>query len=321
MEQYLFLNNNVVVNRLKQKGAAYKLDKEYEYDVATNTTIFYKVSRDEDAGPLRALDFAILDAVYYIYFNFSIYRNQFAISNLIRVLTGETTSSISKQRIEKYNSAIERLMKTRISIDYTQEYELRNDGEKNEDAKIVERPLLQLEKIGKNKYRITAMPPLYEYSEINKQIRAIPSELFYAKELKKRNTDRSILIKYYIIHEIEVMKYRRSVKYSNNKMKNYDINTIHYFIKNIHKKDCDRGLLTQIDWTPNEDDEDDTIFVRYPVQLNEHITTSSGLHTIKDVTETTRAYLQFLKKHKYIKDFSEKKRSDSGSVIGFSINL
>ena len=150
-----YINNTKITNQLKYKGSIHTIDKAYGTDIAKNTEIIYSIERDDGIEPLNSLDFLILDAVYLIYNDTRTYDRQFTVNKLIQAITGTPVRSISEKRLEKYTKELKKLMKTRITIDFTNEAMLRNvsdpigndDEDDEEDAltAIVNRPLLSLE--------------------------------------------------------------------------------------------------------------------------------------------------------------------------------
>ena len=406
MEDYFYINNTNITNSLKRKGSRYDIGEEgYRINVGEKTeTVVIKnkngsethkkvvtkletsfiIDRDEGVEPLNSLDFLIIDAVYYILNNYIVYNDEFTVNKLIHVITGSSSGSISQSRIELYRKELEKLMNTRITI-YCEEEAKQRDVEIS-DFNFKDQPLLDLEEtkitvkkkaedeqreVVKYKYRIKNTPVLYRYSEINNQVNSIPMDIFCANPMD-RITDRALLIKYYLLHEIDVGKYIARKKYlAENRYKKKDKQpedqkseqadkkkgekseeenseqtdkqnskkpvdqtregsnisfSISLFTKTVRHDKCDSGLLTEIDWYPEpkseNDDESDDEYVTNKIKkrssLSEIINTPSGLHTIKDVNNIVKKYLDLFKENGFIKDY-EVKLSAKGKVLGYTI--
>jgi len=326
-----YINNTKITNQLKYKGSIHTIYKAYGTDIAKNTEIIYSIERDDGIEPLNSLDFLILDAVYLIYNDTRTYDRQFTVNKLIQAITGTPVRSISEKRLEKYTKELEKLMKTRITIDFTNEAMLRNvsdpvendDEEDEEDAltAIVNRPLLSLEKQeGTNNYRIIKMPPLYLYSKINNQVLSIPHDIFYADSDVKRITDRTMLIKYYLIREITVKKHLSKNHPQNAKKDDANCIYLSLFTKSYRSNICDNGMLTQLDWFPHETENEPDAVKNY-CDLSKVISTTTGLHTIKDINKIATRYLDVFKNKGFIKDYEIEKNGKKGAMSGYIIKF
>lgn len=319
-----YINNTLLVNKLKQKGEMLEANKEHTSVVfrekKENICIYYSIERDENIKPLNMLDFLILDFAYSVYMDYDDYGGKFSVRQFIHAVMG-TDKACSQKRIEKFTEEIEKLRNTRITIDYSEEMKSRyfkdDDYEEDEENsyKIESVPLLPLEKIGKNKYEFISKPPLYTYAEeANRQILSVPTELFYCRNVVK-NTERNFLIKYALLHELEVMRY---VTTGNGRFKKWNVNKdIMYFKKSRRPSEADSGLLTQIDWCLDESESD---VIKSRSDIEDKIRTVVGLHTVKDITETIRKLFdEYYKNIDYIKSYEFLRRKEKGAVIGIKI--
>ena len=127
-----------------------------------------------------------------------------------RAMNGLTESEkVSPQAIGAVTRSIEKSRVTKLTIDYTQEAKARNLDVK--EAKY-DGMLLNADKVTgsvsgvkKEAYRLLRTPILYEYSQQIKQIISVPIQLLQTKEAL-RSTDEVIVIRFYLIQRIEIMK-------------------------------------------------------------------------------------------------------------------
>lgn len=300
-----YINNTQLVNKLKQRGNMLEANKLYKSKISpkSDVCVKYKITR-EISEPLNMLDFLILDVAYMIYKDYeTYYQGKFTVRQLIHAISGGK-ESCSEKRIEEFTKEIEKLCNTKITIDYSEEAKSRKLGKG--DYKIEDMPLLPVEKVGK-KYKFYDKPPLYKYAEVNNQVIAVSENLFCCNNTVK-NTYRNFLIKYALLHELEVMNYVKTSCYAHDE--------IMYFRKSDRKSESDKGLLTQIDWCLDEDKKD---MVKYPSDIEKNLTTVVGLHTIKNITETAKKILDYYKSIGYINEYELIRRTPKGAVVGIKI--
>ena len=308
-----YINNTLLVNKLKRKGGRLKTDTDYS-SVVFNTgygeiSVGYSIERDEGENPLTMLDFLILDTAYLIYKDYEKYRNTFTVRQLIHAIMG-TNQPSSKEKAERFAKEIEKLRHTRITINYEAEAREKNA---DDEGYIENEPLLPLEKIGKSKYKFIEKPPLYRYAEINSQVISVPERLYYCGNTV-RNTERNFLIKYALLHELEVMRFVTTGRNKYNKK--YSKDSIMYFEKSDRRSEPDGGLLTEIDWCIDEN-ESDTI--KSESEIEEKLSTVAGLHTINDITETVKRVLDYYVIIGYIEGYEILRRNRKGAVTGIKI--
>jgi hypothetical protein len=136
-----------------------------------------------------------------------------------RAMNGLTeTEHVSEQSTESVANSLDKSMFTKIIIDYTEEAKLYN---KNIEEAQYTGYLLNAEKIkakikGKEQevYKIYRKPILYEYAQISGQIITVPSKLLQTKDAV-RSTDEVIVIRGYLLRQIEWMKNEKTNRSEN----------------------------------------------------------------------------------------------------------
>lgn len=308
-----YINNTLLVRKLKQKGGMLEANTESDYNSVVfktenneNVYVYYNIRREENVKPLNMLDFLILDVAYMIYRDDG-YRERFSVRELIHAVSGGE-ESCSPKRIQEFTEEIEKLRNTIITIDYSEE--AREKGYE-EGRYRIEMPLLPVEKTGK-RYKFSGKPPLYKYAEVNNQVIVVPDYLFYCENLIG-NTRRNFLIKYYILHELEIMRYVGTGKYAKDE--------ILYFKKSDRNSEPHKGLFTEIDWRLDESDLN-LIKYTYTPDIKENITTVEGLHTIESITETVKKLLDYYIEIGYISEegYELIRRTPRSAVMGIKIN-
>lgn len=302
-----YINNTLLVNKLKRKGGILEVNEEYESVVFGKKRIYYHIDRDEDVKPLSMLDFLILDVAYSIYMDYDEYREKFSARQLIYALMGEK-GSCSEKRVEHFIDEIEKLRKTRITIDYSEEAE----GKSSKEYDIKDVPLLPVEKVG-TKYKFYDKPPLYKYAEVNGQVISVPKEIFYCKNIVGK-TDRNFLIKYALIREIELIRYVTTEK---GRFKSWNVtDSIMYFKKASRSSEECSGFLTQLDWCLAENESDK---IKYKSDIKDKLSTVVGLHTIRDITAVVGKILDYYVEIGYIEGYEFLRRNEKGSLTGIKI--
>lgn len=318
-----YINNTLLVNVIKRKGGRLLANKPEESGVEYELPLFrtsdgevcvtYSIERDENVKPLTMIDFLILDTVYGIYGDYDKYRHTFTVRQLIHAITGTPQKPSSKEQTERFAEEIEKLFKTRISINFREELDLKTSEYKEGDAIIENMPLLPLKRVGKNKFKITEKPPLYLYAEANKQVISVPERLFYCEGII-RNTERNLLIKYALLHELEVMRF---VTTGNNKYnKKYSKDSIMYFEKSDRRSEPDGGFLTRLDWCLDEEKND---VIKSEADIEEKLTDVAGLHTVNEITKTLKKILDYYVVVGYIEGYELLRRNNKGAVTGIKI--
>lgn len=131
-----------------------------------------------------------------------------------RAMNGLTESEkVSPQAIGAVTRSIEKSRVTKLTIDYTQEAKERNlDVEEAKyDGMLLnaDKVTVSVSGVKKEAYRLLRTPILYEYSQQIKQIISVPIQLLQTKEAL-RSTDEVIVIRFYLIQRIEIMKNNKS---------------------------------------------------------------------------------------------------------------
>lgn len=324
---FFYINNTKLVNELKKNGSLYKANQEYALAVFTTVKnqkkiyIKFKLTFN-DACALKPIDFLIMDAVYNIYCEYNTeYGNVFSLRQLYRIITGETDSkkqlAVSKERLDMLKERVDSLRSIDISIDCRAEAKARK--KLNSENYIINAPLLPIEPKGK-KYRITDVPPLYQYSDISGQVLRIPLNRYYCinsnGEKAINNTIRTILIKYYLIHELEVM---RSTEENNR----FNYKSIPFFKHSVRKSECDRGILTQLHSKGSDKywflETGET--VKSKSIIGDHLDEPSVRHTISEIEKTVCDILDFYISDGYIKSYKIEKVSKRAGCEGMPLNI
>ena len=128
------------------------------------------------------------------------------------------TEYVKPQALETVEKSLSKSMFIKITIDYTDEAKLYN---KNVEETKYEGYLLAAEKIKvkindetKEAYKLYRKPILYEYAQISGQIITVPSKLLQTKDAV-RGTDEVIVIRGYLLRQIEWIKHDKSNRSEN----------------------------------------------------------------------------------------------------------
>jgi hypothetical protein len=144
-------------------------------------------------------------------------NNNFTPDQVYRCMNGLNDSQyVSPQSIEIIIANIDKLMRTYVKVDYTNEARMyrRNLVEEY----IVEGYILSATKItvkagGHRRigYKFNGKPLLYEYAQVSRQIATVPSKLLKTKDVIRANPEVNI-IKEYLLRRIEQMKKAKGKK-------------------------------------------------------------------------------------------------------------
>ncbi|MGN0552844.1 MAG: hypothetical protein ACI4I1_05640 [Oscillospiraceae bacterium] len=237
---------SVVSSRQSKKEVriSYKFSYEPEGDLS------------EPIEPLEYFDLLVLDIIYYLWIN-RLSMPSFSINDLIYIATGKV-AYLQKGRIEKFRHSIKKLSSIVLEIDCSEELEMREKGGDFESvikgrlapicisSKSVQRDLAKngdsrIQEYDKITYKITEEPVLYRYTDINNQIIAVPLEMMLSKGANVKNTDRALLVKYYLIRELELI--RKSTERKKFRTQSFNDRVIR-FISKTNSNNC---LMQQID--------------------------------------------------------------------------
>lgn len=181
----------------------------------TDKRIVVPVEFETDPGidmsgiSISSFDRMVMDSVYtYIVTTGSM---DFTPQDIARIMSG-STGNVTRKKIDKIITSIEKLSVIRIKIDCTDE--LIKRGKIVKGQRVMKSsyllPVECTEIIPKNHkgyisgYHLLQIPAMYEYAEYLNQIITVDSSLLSIGDLS--NTDESITIKRYIIRRIEGMK-------------------------------------------------------------------------------------------------------------------
>jgi ribosomal protein S8 len=136
-----------------------------------------------------------------------------------RAMNGLTEREfVSEQAIESVSKSLDKSMFIKITIDYTEEAKLYN---KNVEETHYMGNLLNAGKIfanikGKKQeaYKLYRKPILYEYAQVSGQIITVPNKLLQTKDAV-RSTDEVIVIRGYLLRQIEWIKNEKTKRSEN----------------------------------------------------------------------------------------------------------
>lgn len=308
------INNTKLVNKLKENCDKLSPDNDYRIFLGSGKTgipIIFRLSGSEDVT-LSFIDFLILDTAQ-LFFEWPLtekYGYRFTLRKFIKVMTGgengdekSEAAQISPKRLEYIRSRIDRLSKIKIHINFTKENEriAENADVASHSTGIIENPLLPVTyDAEKREYYFTSdILPLYEYASFNKQVIRVPAEVFFCNG-ELTNTDMNLILKYYLIHEIEVMTYR------NEHERNFTSNKIYYY------KSDKEGLLPLLGYTRTEHPDD---------RRKKFVTRPKVLNKLRSVHESVVKILECYKKHGLIEDYLPVTLFDNGAPKGVEIIL
>ena len=312
--KFVGINNTKLVNKLKENGGRLLPDREYIISVGSGKAgpeISFRLSGSENVT-LSYIDFLILDTAQ-LFFEWPLsekYGRRFTLRKFIKVMTGgenggesSEPAQISPKRLEYIRSRIEHLSNVNIFIDMTNEN--RRVSEKGDvpphPTGIIENPLLPVafDSEKREYYFIADILPLYEYASVNRQVIRVPAEVFFCTG-ELTNTEMNLILKYFLIHEIEVMTYR------NEHERNFAGNKIYYY------KSDKEGLLPLLGYTRADHPDD---------RRKKFVTRPKVLNKLRSVHGSVSKILDCYKKHGLIKDYLPITLFDNGAPKGVEIVL
>lgn len=222
---------------------------------------------------LSYLDMCVADSVYTLSM-FGI--DNISVGQVMRVLSGNMRQSLSSAKKNKIEESLQKLRNTEIRIDCTEEMTERGFSGEKVNMKIV-RSFLPCEKISKTKYHLTDRMPLYEYAELSGQIISAPIWLLDDPGTLQSDTWDTVLIKRFLVHRLEIMKYNND----------YKGRKIIYFRRSHDGENKYAGLLPMID-----------------VEREKYASKSSWNRKIAKVHMTVTDILNYYKAKKYIQNYS-----------------
>lgn len=307
------INNTKLVNKMKENCQRLVPDNAFRVYLGSGKTgisIDFRLSGQDDVT-LSYMDFLILDTAQ-LFFEWPLsekYGQRFTLRKFIKVMTGgennenSETAQISPKRLEDIRSRIDRLSRIKIYIDFSAENERvsqKEDAVPHETG-IIENPLLPVQyDEEKREYFFTAQAlPLYEYAAVNRQVIRVPADIFFCTG-ELANTQMNLILKYCLIHEIEVMLYRSEHE------KNFSANKIYYY------KSDKEGLLPLLGYTrAGHPDDRRKKFVTRPKVLNK----------LRSVHGSVTKILECYKKQSLIKDYLPITLFENGAPKGVEIIL
>lgn len=151
-------------------------------------------------------DFVVCDTLYSLYHNKEERAQKnitVSIGEVLRMMSGDFGQTLTAAKKQVIRASIEKLAKTEICIDFSEEAKCRRLPQSVEtfvDGKIA--PLVPVE--GKpDKYRFIGEMPLYYYAQSNNQIISYPISLLGTHIT---DTNETIMIKHYLIKRLELIR-------------------------------------------------------------------------------------------------------------------
>lgn len=271
---------------------------------------------DDGAESLTLMDCAVMDAVYSV---LDSKINSFTVRDLIKFMRGKTDiSTISDGMKNNIIKALDRLKNREMAIDITEECEMRGikyagqhlmkateieelpDGfVKDSDRIILRGTLLPFEK-NNTKFLLNDAaeePILFEYMrEISRQFIRYDMRLWQRIEENdgsQKNTQQKFLIRYYLIHEIEVMKYNKK-----NHSSSREITVYKPYKRNSQSKSL-LPLLVLSDSTKMN------ILEKAGLDIRQFSSHKYFPHWLKSACEDTKMILDDFVKHGYIDQYND----------------
>lgn len=309
------INNSKVVNKLK--ATAHKLS-EGRFNIYLGkgrsgqkvNIELHIIDKELETGSLHRdcfldyMDFLILDlAQLFLEPPLSEkYGKCFTARKLIKLMTGGECSgsegkqtAISGTKINEITERIKYLSNIGIEIRKCTTVGKDSDGYAEEKLeKVASGCLLPVEcrseggKAEEFCFVPDAEMPLRKFASGSKQIIRTDADLFFCNGIV-RNTDMNLIIKYFLIHEIMVMRYRREHE------ENFSANRIYY------SRSDGTGILSVIGFSSEDK--------------------NAVLNKISAVNETVCSILKYYKKKGLIEDFCTFKYSANGGAKGVEIIL
>ena len=169
----------------------------------------------------RPYDQEVYDGIVTLYVaNESLFKTEgilFTPAMVYRAMNGLTeTESVSEQAIKLVAKSLDKSRFIRVTIDYTEEAKMYN---KNYEEAKYEGYLLNAEKITakikgkehKEVYKLMRKPILYDYAQVSGQVITVPMKLLNTRP-KFNNTEDVIIIRGYLLKQIEWIKKREKVR-------------------------------------------------------------------------------------------------------------
>lgn len=335
MNDLFYINNSIIITKLRSMGFNFRYGEDYKTTVSSRSSkdevrISFRFSyepqngREEEPQPLEYFDLLVLDTIYYLWSN-RMQQPTFSINDLIYAATGKV-AYLQKNRIEKFRRSLEKLSSVFLEINCFYELEMREKTSDFESVligrlapiristKSIQRNLskdgaAETQEYDKTVYEITEEPILYRYTDINNQIIAIPHDMMLSKGAGVKNTDRALLVKYYLIRELELI--RKSSERKQFRTKSFDDR----FVRFISKTDNSNCLMQQVD-SSDADGREDRIMRRR--SLISCLTKSSFINETKNVKNIVERYLDFFVRMGYLSPNSQKpKKITRNTVINY----
>ncbi len=292
-EAFYYINNTKIANEIRKGSSGGECVVFSTEDVTTE----YRLSQSGRKTKLTAYECNVADAVYTLY---HAKQKEFTTDEVLRVLTGDSRQTATKQKRGEVNQAIEKLRSTTIKIDYTKENQRRKRpaGEK-EIACVLSGKFLNVNDLGdlqessNNKYQfpegpIASIMPLYQYGMWTRQmIKFSSSRLLVCKGDKKMSdTAEHINLKRFLIRRVEVAGYDRD---SGSALRD-----------NMRQISFQEGknLMTELGL------------------IRKGVSTSAWNQKVRRIYKATLTILAYYKETGYIRDYQEKPSKNKKNPVG-----
>lgn len=325
-----YINNSIIITKLRSIGNNFRYGEFYNSVVSSKmakkeAAIEYRFSFEASDGsmpePLEYFDLLVLDILYYLWIN-RMRQPTFSINDLIYAATGKV-AYLQKNRIDKFRHSLEKLSSIVLEIYCFEELEMREKTDDFESVligrlapiristKSVRRNLVkegdtETQEYDKTTYEITEEPILYRYTDINNQIIAVPFDMMMSKGANVKNTDRALLVKYYLIRELELI--RKSTERTKFKTQSFNDRQVR-FIGKTNNNNC---LLQQIDSSDAKGEADQLVLQR---DMISNLTKGSFINETKSVKNIVEKYLKFFTEMGYISETVQKTQKVTRNTV------
>lgn len=182
------------------------------YGSALDCVVFSDVNVQYDLSqPLSCFDCHVADAIYTL---FQWHRDSFSTGQVMRILSGDNTQTLTQQKKRGIIDSVERLRNTAIRISCTEEMRRRKKIG-SEGEKIFQGQFLSLrEENGRYFFPLEgdSPMPLYAYGEMSRQFISFPETLLNVSWNGKSlsNSAETISIKRFLIRRLEIIRNPRN---------------------------------------------------------------------------------------------------------------
>jgi len=195
-----FFELNVGERGKKNKVLAvqYKLEVNKFCDTEDNNLPYH--------NQLTYYDMVVADAIYTLENNG---HTSFKTGQILRIMSGNNKQTITKEKRKAIEMSILKLSSTYFWINCTSHINAIYGAKRMGPETIYEGKFLDIVKMSEQNSIVNIRMPLYRYAAYVRQIIPVPIELLRHQKAnqKLQDTDEVVLIKRYLLHRLEVMRY------------------------------------------------------------------------------------------------------------------